>query len=200
MCEGLEWIQPFVIYTQVKRRLCIMKDMRTGISKRQWLLVLAAVATVIVINGIGIWDFIHNFRVWIEAKPDLVSELYWLCNPPHYLAISSKFLIAGISLVVIAWQVAFLSTKAFFQKWPTTTKYGSELLVAIFVGSVFAVISIVLSNSWVHDLYCGSYYGLLGSKFVHLWSISLVFPATSTLMFVAMLISNQHFSQHSVNS
>lgn len=174
--------------------------MLIGISRRQWLLILTAVSVVVVINGIGIWDFINDLRMRIEAESDLVLKLFGLCDPPPYLAVFSKFLITIILLVAIAWLTVFLSKKGLFQRLPSIVKHGGELLIAVFVGSVFTVVSIELSNNWVNDFYCGSYYGLLGSEFVHYWSTRLVFPVASMLMFVAMLLSNQHFSQHPVDS
>jgi len=167
-----------------------MEDIRIGISKRQWLLVLAAVAIVTAINGIGIWDFVHDFRISIEAKPDLVSELLRPCDPPPYLAVFSKFLIAIILLVAIALLAIFLSKKMLFQRLSSIVKHGSELLIAVFIGSIFTVVSIALSSSWVDDLWCG--FSVLWSEFVYYWSTRLVFPATSMLMFGAMLISHRY--------
>jgi hypothetical protein len=164
-----------------------------GISRRQWLLILTAVATAILINVIGIWYFLRPYKMWLEETTDVDPEFLDLitCDDYPYLAVFLKFLITAILLGALAWIVVFLSTRALCQRLPLIPKYGSELLTAISVGIVFAIGSILLSNNWVHDFRCWEEYGLSQSGFVYYWSKRLVFPVTSVLIFWAMYLSNK---------
>lgn len=170
-----------------------MGHMIVGISKWQWLLILIAVASVMLVNVIGIWHSIRFNKMQVEEVKHVDPELLELYNCDYpYLAVSLRFLITAILLSALAWLTVFLSAKAFFQRLPLILKYGSELLVATLVGVVFAIVSILLCANWVYDFWCGPLYGLLMSGFVHYWSKRLVFPATSVLIFWAMHLSNRN--------
>jgi hypothetical protein len=166
-----------------------------GISKRQWLLVFAAVMSVVIINIIGIWSDLPS-KVYTEKLGDMAPEFFDLmnCNPP-YLTVFLKFLLVTSLLTAIAWFIVFLPEKPFLQRLPSVLKYASELLMAILIGGVFAVVSISFASNWVYDFWCGPLYGLLWSAFVYYWSIRLIFPVTTVLIFWAMYLSNQHYDQ-----
>ena len=82
--------------------------MIVGISKRQWLLILAAVAIVILVNVIGIWYYLRPYKMLVEEinDPELLDLI--TCDYP-YLAVFLKFSITAILLGALAWLMVFLS-------------------------------------------------------------------------------------------
>ena len=170
-----------------------------GISKRHWLLIFAAVLSVVIINVIGIWIDLPS-KAYTEKFEDMAPGVFDSMNcDPQYLTVFLMFLLVAVVLTATAWFAVFLSKKPFLQGLSAVLRYASELLTAILVGGIFAAISICLAANWIDHFWCGPLYGLLWSPFVVEWSMKFAFPATSLLIFWAMRLSNQHYYQPSHN-
>lgn len=166
--------------------------MTTGLSKSQWLLIMASGAVVLSLNTVGMWEQFLLYDLRQMKLPELY-ELYECGNP--WLTIIPETIATAVLLLAIGWLSVHTSRRPFFQEMPLALRYVVELLLAILVGFTFMIISVSFSSVWVHDFWCGPLLGLVRSSFVINWSMALVLPVTSILFFWAMCLSNSRIAK-----
>jgi hypothetical protein len=88
----------------------------------------------------------------------------------------------------LSWLVIFVSNRAFFQKQRLIVKILETLVAALFVAKVFEIAAgIFMPFAWLSQF--GDYLGLPGSVFTANWSRWLIFPATTIILFIALILS-----------
>jgi hypothetical protein len=163
-----------------------------GISKRQWLLILAAAVIALLVDAAGIWVTVQGNHAWEALRQQQLQSAgltgTFRCSYP-WLETGLQGLLLTLLLGGAAWLPVFISEKTFFQKLRPVTKFVAELLTSIFAGAVLTALNFLFGASWETNLSCRTILGLSKPAFALFWNPVLVFPAASLLIFLAMYLS-----------
>jgi len=144
-----------------------------SISKKQWLLILTAIAIVFLVNYAEIWHHFPYFEA-IRYKNDSTCNYRWG-------KIFLESIKASLLLSALTWLLISVSRMKFIQQSPLILKYSIELLTSTFTGIFFTVISILFSEIWGDSLWCAMFSsGPPYSPHVIYWSTRVVFPIVSS--------------------
>ena len=161
--------------------------MKIGMQKRQWLLFFLVLSLPLLLNAVAIW-----LEIGSVGTLQLLSGTYHPSNPNLPLASLSEILLNLLPIMMflgsLSWLVIFVSNRAFFQKQRLIVKILETLVAALFVAKVFEIAAgIFMPFAWLSQF--GDYLGLPGSVFTANWSRWLIFPATTIILFIALILS-----------
>jgi hypothetical protein len=162
--------------------------MKFGLQKRQWILLLVALSTPLVLNAVAIWQDVGTAslrEIWevgyinppeLEAPYNPLPEIAW-----------DLFLHTSV-LGITAWLIILLSNQAFFQRQPRIVQ-GIELgILSLLSAGFFALMAgVFMPFVWLPQFH--SYLlGAPASPFAASWSLWMILPVALTL-FIAIFAS-----------
>ena len=162
--------------------------MQTGIQKCQWVFLFLVLFLPLLLNGVAIWLEIGN-----RGTLQLLSGTYHPSNPNLPIASLWEILLQLLPIIMFlclfCWLVIFVSNRAFFQKQRLTVKILETLLLALFIAKVFEIAAgVVMPLAWLPQ-FNDFLLGLPGSDFAADWSRWFIFPATTIILFIALMFS-----------
>ena len=162
--------------------------MKTGIQKCQWVFLFLVLFLPLLLNGVAIWLEIGN-----RGTLQLLSGTYHPSNPNLPIASLWEILLQLLPIIMFlclfCWLVIFVSNRAFFQKQRLTVKILETLLLALFIAKVFEIAAgVVMPLAWLPQ-FNDFLLGLPGSDFAADWSRWFIFPATTIILFIALMFS-----------
>ena len=163
-------------------------SMKTGIQKCQWVFLFLVLFLPLLLNGVAIWLEIGN-----RGTLQLLSGTYHPSNPNLPIASLWEILLQLLPIIMFlclfCWLVIFVSNRAFFQKQRLTVKILETLLLALFIAKVFEIAAgVVMPLAWLPQ-FNDFLLGLPGSDFAADWSRWFIFPATTIILFIALMFS-----------
>jgi hypothetical protein len=164
--------------------------MKLGLQKCQWVLLLLALSTPLVLNAIAIWQDVGTAslrKMWEGSYADpFVGFLGGPYNPLPEIA--WDLFLHTAALGVTAWLIILLSNQDFFQRQPRIVQ-GIELgVLSLLSAVVFAIVAgILMPFVWLPKFH--SYLlGAPASPFTASWSLWMILPVTFAL-FIAIFAS-----------
>ncbi len=168
-----------------------MINLKFGLQKRQWLLLLLLLAFPLLLNVMAIWMEIGTKGTWY-----LLTGTYQPHDPnlpiASFLAILKGLLFNILILGFISWVVIFISNKSFFQKqWPSI-KLIEMATVVIFITIAFGVVTgILMPLTWLTE-FNDYLLGLPISDFATKWTSWFILPETALVLSITIFLSRRN--------
>ena len=165
-------------------------SMKLGIQIRQWFLLFLILLFPFLLNVMAIC-----MDIGTAGALRLLSGTYQPSNPNLPLASPLEILLEllfNIALLgLLSWLVIFVSHQVFFQRQQWIFKIIESLLLVLFIAKVFEVATgFFMPFAWLPEFH-DYLLGVPVSDFMLHWSRWLILPATTILLFVAMLFSRK---------
>jgi hypothetical protein len=162
--------------------------MKTGIQKRQWVILFFVLSLPLMLNGVAIW-----LKIGTTGTLQLLSGTYHPSNPNLPSASLWEILLQLLPIILFlglfCWLAIFVSNRAFFQKQSLTIKIVESLLQVLLIAKVFEIAAgVIMPLVWLPQFNDYSL-GLPGSDFTANWSHWFIFPATAIILFAALMSS-----------
>jgi hypothetical protein len=161
--------------------------MKLGIQKRQWAILFFLLLLPLVLNAVAIQQ-----EIGTKGMLKLLSGTYPPRDPNLSVASVSEILSGLLPMIVflglIIWLTIFVSNMAFFQRQWLIARIFETSLVVLVVAKVFEIATgFFMPLTWLPQFIDSL--GLPGSEFTSNWSHWFIFPATSIILFVALMFS-----------
>jgi hypothetical protein len=168
-----------------------------GIQKRQWVLLLSALSTPLLLNIVAIWQDAGSVtlrRMWEGSYPDpFVGFLGGPYNPLPEIA--GKLLLFSAALGILGWSTILLSNQAFFQQQPRLVQSVELGVLSLFIALVFTVASgFFMPLIWL-PMFNDYQLGIPASQVAASWCWWMVLPVTLAL-FIAIFASRDRLPIH----
>ena len=158
-----------------------------GIQKRQWVILFLLLLLPLGLNTAAIQQVIGK-----KGMLQLLSGTYQPPDPNLPFASRSEILSGVLPIIAflgfIIWLAIFVSNTPFFQKQWLIARISETILVGLFVAKVFEITAgFVMPLIWLPQFIDSL--GVPGSVFASNWSRWFIFPATTIILFVALMLS-----------